>query len=55
MPCRALLEFQLARDHALTHRPRHRLSTTRSRTSTTTRFPRCRTPRSGPPDSVPTT
>jgi hypothetical protein len=55
VPCRALLEFRLARDDALTHRPRHRLSTTRSRTATATRFLRCRDPRSGPPDAVSTT
>ncbi|WP_146173932.1 hypothetical protein [Saccharothrix carnea] len=50
VPCRALLEFQLARDNALTHRPRHRL--TRDRTGTATRFLRCRTPRGGPPDTA---
>jgi hypothetical protein len=55
VPCRALLEFQLARDDAPTRRPRHRLSTTRNRTTTTPRFPRCRGHRSGPPDAVSTT
>jgi hypothetical protein len=55
VPCRVLLEFQLARDDAPTRRPRHRLSTTRNRTTTTPRFPRCRGHRSGPPDAVSTT
>lgn len=53
VPYRALLEFQLARDDALTHRPRHRLSTTRNRTATATRLLGCRTPWSGHPTPSP--
>ena len=50
VPCRALLKFQLARDDAATHQPRHRLARTPKPPAARHRFLRCRTPRSGPPD-----
>ncbi|MEU4449506.1 hypothetical protein AB0K14_40635 [Actinosynnema sp. NPDC050801] len=48
VPCRVLLEFQLARDDAVTHQPRHRLVNSRGLGGTWSRFLRCRTPGSGP-------
>ncbi|MFE2752346.1 hypothetical protein ACFXGA_10130 [Actinosynnema sp. NPDC059335] len=51
VPCRALLEFQLARDNATGHHPRHRLSTARCRAAPP-RLPRCRAARTDPPDDV---
>lgn len=54
VPCRVLLEFQLARDDTATHRPRHRLSRTPGQSAAAPRFLRCRTSRGGPSDAAST-